>query len=142
MSLYKRCVVFLSYALEHHTQKVFIGFQDALCHREALYAGYALDVVDGFRQTVVNTDGMLRTTIIGHHIAHLDMTAETYHLIADGMFEAQHHADSDNHHCQTNGNADGGNTNSRTTHFPFVALISIDFLCYEKRQIHSSTLPG
>ena len=77
------------------------------------------------------------------YVLHLDMAAESYHLIADGVLEAKHDAHGDDHHRQTDGDSDGSNTNGRTTHLSLVALITVDSLSYEKREIHSSsTRPG
>ena len=62
---------------------------------------------------------------------YLDMSSKTYHLIANGMFEPEYHTHGNNHHSQTDGHTNGGNTNGRATNFSFVALITVDLLSYE-----------
>ena len=91
------------------------------------------DLFIAFHHTVVDADGVGVGTEEGEHVLHLDMTAESHHLVADGMLESQDHTHGDDHHRQSDGNTDGRNTNGRTTHLSFVALITVDSLCYEKR---------
>lgn len=84
----KDCIVFRTYAFEHYTEEIVVSLENALCHRESLCMSYSLDAVDGRRHTVVHADGMLCATTIGHHVMHLDMTAEAHHLITDAVLEA------------------------------------------------------
>ncbi len=83
----KACIVFRTYAFEHHTKEIVISLENALCHRESLCISHSLDAVDGFRQTVIHADGMLCATTIGHHVMYLDMTAEAHHLVTDAVLE-------------------------------------------------------
>ena len=59
------------------------------------------------------------------------MAAKPHYLVADGVLEAQYHADRDNHHSQSYCHTNGSNTNSRTTHLVAVALREIDAFSYE-----------
>jgi hypothetical protein len=61
----------------------------------------------------------------------LYVTAKAHHLVADGVFETQYHADGDNHHSQSYRHTNGSDTNSRTAHLVAVSLREIDALGYE-----------
>ena len=124
-------VVFGTYALEHRPEEVVISLQDALCHRVALYVADTLDALDFCHQTVVQTNGVRIGSAIGQHVVHLNMTAESHDLVADGVLEPQHDTHGDNHHSQADSHPDDGYTNSRATHIPFVALVAIKSPCYE-----------
>jgi hypothetical protein len=91
----------------------------------------AFDFPDGCHQTVIGSDKVRIRIVISKNIMDLNMSPKAYHLVTDGMLETKHHTYGDNHHSQTDCDTDGGNTDSRTTDFPFVALITIDLLGYE-----------
>ena len=133
MLFQERCIVFRTYALEHGSEEVVVGFQDALCHRVAFHMSDPLDALQFCHQRVVETDGVRVRTTVCQHVVHLNMTAESYHLVADCVLESQHHTHGDNHDSQADSHSDDGYTNSRATHFPLVALVAIKSPCYEKR---------
>ena len=63
---------------------------------------------------------------------HLNVTAETYHLLAYLSLESHDYGKTDNHDSQTYGYTKHSNTNSRTRKsFPVLCLIRIDAFCYE-----------
>ena len=81
---------------------------------------------------IVNDDRVGVGAEEGEHVLHLNMAAESHHLVTDGMFESENDTHSDNHHGQSDGNADGSNTDGRTAYLTFVALITVYSLCYKK----------
>ena len=58
------------------------------------------DLFIAFHHTVVDADGVGVGTEEGEHVLHLDMTAESHHLVANGMLESQNHTHGDDHHRQ------------------------------------------
>ena len=99
---------------------------------------YVLDArlrLEYLHHTVVGTDGIGVDIVVFYQVVHLDMSAEARHLVSDGVLETQHYTDGDNHHHQSDGDTHDGYTDGRTTHFAFVALITIDSFCYKKREI-------
>ena len=104
---------------------------------------YTLNLLITAEDTVVDKDGIGVGTEVSEHVLHLDMAAEAYYLVTDGVLESKDHADGDNHNSQADGDTDCGNMDSWTAHLTLVALITVNPLCYEKREVHSSsTLPG
>ena len=104
---------------------------------------YTFNLLIATHHTIVDEDGVGVGAEKGKHVLHLDMTAEAHHLVADGMLESKNNAYGNNHHSQPDGNTNSGDSDGRTAHLTFIALITIDTLGYEKRKIHSSsTLPG
>ena len=93
---------------------------------------HTLDLFIALYHAVVDTDGIGVGAEEGEHVLHLNMAAESHHLVADGVLEPEYDTHGYNHHGQSDGDTDGGNTNGRTTHLSLVALITIDSLCYEK----------
>ena len=93
------------------------------------------DLFIALHHAVVDADGVGIGAEEGEYVLHLNMAAETYHLVADGVLEAEDDAHGDDHHSQTDGHADGSDTNGRTTHFPLVAPVAVDSFCYEEREI-------
>jgi hypothetical protein len=54
------------------------------------------------------------------------MAAKSYHLVANGVLESQYDANCNNHYCQPDGYAYGGNADSWTAYLMVVALSKID----------------
>jgi hypothetical protein len=87
--------------------------------------GHAMKMTDNFHQTIVGTNGVGIATAVVHDIVHLYVTAKAYNLVADGVLESQNHAHRYYHNSKTDSHSYGSYTNSWTTHFSFVALITI-----------------
>ena len=81
--------------------------------------------------TVVGTDDIRVGCVVAEDIVYLYVTAETYYLVAYGMLEAQDDGYRDDHDGQSDGYTNGSDTDSRTTHFPFVALVTVYAPGYE-----------
>ena len=124
-------VEFWSNALKGDTQKVFLCLQQSLSDRIALNMPDTLNLLECRHETIISSNKIGVSIIESQNIVNLDMSAKTYHLITDGVFEPKYHTYGDNHHSQTDGNTNGGNTNGRTTDFSFVALITVYFSGYE-----------
>lgn len=139
-------VVLGSHALEGHTQKVVVGLEDALLHGKPLHVAHALDAAQDAHHRVAHLDGVLLLRLQGHEVAHLDVAAETYHLLADGVLEAEDHAHRDEHHGQSDGHSGDGYPHGRSGHLETLVAVGIDASCDIQGQVHkaqsSSTLPG
>ena len=122
-------------ALEHHAEEIVFRLQDALRHGEPLDVLHSVDLPEQVHHRVVHADRILIDAVDGGELGYRDMTAETDGLVADGMLETEHHADTDNHDRQSDGYPDGCNTYGRTTHFLLVARIIIDTLCYKEGKV-------
>ena len=81
----------------------------------------------------------------GHHLIvlvlceanHLNVTAEANDFLAHFMFEAEHHSQTHQHDCHTDGYTEHGYTNSRTGKpFPVLCFIRINSFGYEKFERH------
>ena len=96
---------------------------------------HALDLLITTNNAVIDKNRVGVSAEKGEHILHLDMAAEAYHLVTDGMLESEHNADGDNHHSQTDSDANSSDADGRTAHFTFVALIAINAFGYKKRKI-------
>ena len=129
--LEKGTVKFRSHTFEGDAQKVVFRLQKSLRDGIALGMSDTFNLLDDRHQTVVGSDKVRIRIVESEYVVDLYMSTETDHLIADGVLETKHHTYGDNHHSQTDCYTDGGNTDSRTTDFPFVALITIDLLGYE-----------
>ena len=73
------------------------------------------------------------------------MPAKSYHLVSDGMLEAQHYAHCYDHNGQTYSHTSSGNDDGGFAHLSLVVIIAVDMSCYEEWQVHMvspSTLPG
>ena len=116
------------HALEHHAQEVGVRLQYALLHGETLGMLYAGDVSQRLDKRVVHGHGVGSLRLHRHKIGHLDMAAETYHLVPDGMLEAQHYANGYQHHGQADGNAGGGYLDGGARHFALVSLVAVNAL--------------
>ena len=90
-------------------------------------------LLDFAHQRIADTDGSRYSSLLTHEICDLNMAAKTNDLVANGMFETGNHRHRDNHHCQSDGNANGSNSDSRTTNLLTVAALTIYLPCYEKR---------
>ena len=124
-------VVFLGNSLERHAKEIVVGFQDALCHRIALHMLHAPGLAQHIQHAVAHDDGNILSAVNGLEITHCDVVSEAHHLVADGVFEAQHHTHGDEHHGQTDGHAQCCYFHGRTAHAVAVALMVIDPPCYE-----------
>ena len=51
------------------------------------------------------------------------MTAESHHLVADGVFKPKDNAHRNEHHSQSDSNTGNGNTNSWTRHAVFIVAV-------------------
>ena len=94
-----------------------------------------------FQQRVVDDNREQVSAVYSRVTAHGDMASEADNLVADGVLEAQYHANAHNHHGQSYRNSENGNKNSRTTHLVLVILVAVDSSGYEKREVHS-VCPG
>ena len=93
---------------------------------------YAFCLPDFLHQRIAKADGGRNGRLLGHEVRNLDMTAEAHHLVADGMLETRYHRHGDNHHCQSDGNTNSGNCDSRTADLLSVSALTIYLPCYEK----------
>ena len=114
LSLYQvrgqeRGIVVLSYPLEHHTEEIIVCLQYTLFLRVPLYPFYSLCLLYILYQLIV---GVYRVRLVKcverHVVGHYDVRTESYHLVADGVFETRHHADTDYHHRNTQGHTQHG----------------------------------
>ena len=124
-------IEFWSHTFEGNAQEVVLRLQEALRDGIALDMSDTFDLLDDRHQTVIGSNKIRVRIVESEHVMDLYMSTKTDHLVADGMLETEYHTYGDNHHCQTDRYTVGSNTDSRTTDFPFVALITIDFLGYE-----------
>ena len=90
-------------------------------------------LLDFAHQRIADTDGSRYSSLLNHEICDLNMAAKTNDLVANGMFETGYHTDGDYHYSQSDGNANGSNSDSRTTNLLTVAALTIYLPCYEKR---------
>ena len=128
-------VEFRTYTFEHHAEEVVVGLQQSLGDGIPLYMPDARLLAEHLHHAVAGTDGVGVDVVVFHQVLHLDVSAEACHLVADGVLESQHHADGDDHHHESDGDAHEGNTYSRATHLTLVALVAIDSFRYKKREI-------
>lgn len=98
------------------------------------------NVFQDTHQRVVDADGVGCCALRGEETFHLYMASEAYHLISNGMLEANDHTNRDYHDRQSDSNTYGGNPNGRATHFAQVAIIGIYPVGKEKGKIHRSTI--
>ena len=120
-----------SYALESDPQEIILRLQQSLSDSIALSMSDALDLLHFPHERIICRDKIRISVIEPQDIVNLDVSAKANHLIANGVLESENHPHGDDHHSQTNGDPNGGNTDSRTTDFPFVALITINLSGYE-----------
>ena len=114
-----------SYTFENNSQEVIVSLENAFLHGESLYMLDAWYLLQDVYHRVVHHHRVLVLLLQGQEVGYLYMASESYHLVADGMFEAQHHAYWHDHDGETDGNTRSGYMNSRARNFTFVALIAI-----------------
>ena len=59
------------------------------------------------------------------------MASEAYYLVADGVLEAEDHADGNNHHGQSDSYSDGSYANGGTADVAFLVFGAVNSSCYE-----------
>ena len=91
----------------------------------------AFGFLDVTHERVAYTDWGRNGRLLGHKICNLNMAAKADNLVADGMLKARNHRHGNNHHCQSDGYANGSNSNSRTANLLTVTALSVYLPCYE-----------
>ena len=103
---------------------------------------HTLNALDNAHDAVVDTDGIGVGALHGEEVGNLDMAAESDDLVAYGVLESKHHRHGEDHHGKSDSHTSRGYMNGRAAHLTLVALVAVYTFCYEKREVHSSVLPG
>ena len=119
-------VVVLTNAFEGHTEEVVVGLQNALRIGMRCHMYHIRYMTNSLHQRVVDADRCRDGRLLRSEVSYLNMAAETYHLVADGMLETQDNANGTNHDSQSYSNTNGCYTNGGATHLMSVAFSAID----------------
>ena len=114
-----------THSLECHAQEVAVGLEDSFLHGKALNVSHIGNMFQDVDHGVVDDDGVLFHLLQGEEVGHLYMASEADDLVADGVFESQHHTDGDNHDGKSDGYSGSGNMYGRARNFSFVALLAV-----------------
>ena len=108
-----------------------VSLQDALGQRIAFYMTHTRHLAQLVQQRIADADRSGAGSLLRHEVLYLDMAAETYNLVADGMLETEYDANSDNHHRHTDGYTQGGDAYGRTADLTTSVFSAIDTAGYE-----------
>ena len=127
------CVIFSPYSFEYHSQKVVVGFENALFHSIALNMLHSRNRFQNGQHRVIHLNGVEVTCLQSHEATHLNVASKSDNLVADSMFEAQHNTYGYQHHGKTDSHACRSYSYGRARYLFSLGLATIDFPCYEKR---------
>ena len=124
-------VIFRADALEDDSEKVGIGFQNALSEREALHMLYSVDLFQHIHHRVTHLNGVGFLCLHAHEVSHLDVAAESDDLITDGLFESKDNTHGNQHHGYADGYTGCCDPDGRLRDFPLVIVVLVNPACKE-----------